>query len=244
MVNRINTWTRNLLDGLFPHYCCLCGLFSHCDYPLCRDCRSELAINSISCDRCALPLSTGHSPDSLCGNCQQSPPPFCRAHVPWIYSEYLAHIIGQWKFHREARLTSLLADLWLEQAGPLYPVDKLVPVPLHWRRQWQRGFNQAELLARELQTRNEIIGRAQLDSSLLKRNRSTQSQSGMNADERAGNLRGAFTARRACDNLRVALVDDVLTTGATATAAAWALREAGAMRVELWCLARTPAPDT
>ncbi len=118
-----------------------------------------------------------------------------------------------------------------------------MPVPLHWRRQWQRGFNQAELLARELWARNGSIRRAQVDASLLQRNRPTAPQSGMDAVERAGNLRGAFTARGACDNLRVALVDDVLTTGATATAAAWALREAGATSVELWCLARTPAPD-
>lgn len=139
-------------------------------------------------------------------------------------------------------LTPLLASLWLQQAGDITPVDVLIPVPLHWRRQWQRGFNQAELLARQLCSSDDRVSDAILDHRSVRRHRATMAQSGTDARHRASNLRGAFTVFRRYDNLRVAIVDDVLTTGATAASLAVALRDAGARRVEAWCLARTPAP--
>jgi predicted amidophosphoribosyltransferase len=78
---------------------------------------------------------------------------------------------------------------------------------------------------------------------LLRRRHATKAQAGMDAQQRSSNLSGAFTVSGGCDNLRVALIDDVLTTGATAGAAAGALKQAGAARVEIWCLARTPPPE-
>jgi predicted amidophosphoribosyltransferase len=81
-----------------------------------------------------------------------------------------------------------------------------------------------------------------VDTALVRRNRATRPQSGMRAGERRVNLRGAFTVLRPCDNLRIAIVDDVLTTGATAATIATELAAAGAAHIELWCLARTSAP--
>ena len=95
----------------------------------------------------------------------------------------------------------------------------MVPVPLHWRRQWWRGFNQSQLLCRALRAACPELAALPIAARAISRKRATAAQSGMNARQRARNLQGAFTVHEPCDNLRVAVVDDVLTTGATA--AAW-----------------------
>ncbi len=175
-----------------------------------------------------------------CGACQRDPPPFQRCIAPWLYDEYLGHLIQQWKFAGHQHLSPLLADLWLQEVPRLPAVDVIVPVPLHWRRQWRRGYNQSELLARQLRRRQPALRNSALSLTLIKRQRATAAQSGMNAAKRAANLHDAFTVRSPCDNLRVALVDDVLTTGSTARAIAAKLRQAGASHIEVWCVARTP----
>jgi ComF family protein len=241
----VNNRGRRLLDALFPQRCTLCQLPSRRSQALCRGCEGDLLTNDNCCQRCALPLagSAKGQQARLCPRCLRAPPAFDRAIAPWLYDETFAWLIRRWKFQREQRLTPLLAHLWLAgQANEPPQVDALVPVPLHWRRRWWRGFNQSELLCRELARRHPALATTGFDSRLLARDRATAPQSGMNARQRAVNLEGAFTVRRPCDNLRLAVVDDVLTTGATADAVAAALRAAGAARVEIWCLARTPSP--
>jgi ComF family protein len=235
MKDRVN----RALDALFPAACLYCGLRCPGALPLCAPCRRELIPNEPACRRCALPLATPGA--GLCGGCLQRPPPFSRTLAPWVYDAQLALLVGEWKFRRQQRLTPLLADLWLQRQRPP-PVDLLVPVPLHWRRLWRRGFNQATLFAEALRRgAPELAGTALLTRGLQRR-RPTASQASLSAGERRRNLRGAFTAPAACANLRTAIVDDVMTTGATAAALASALLDAGAAEVQLWCLARTPAP--
>ena len=223
-----------LLAGLFPNYCVLCGLRSNRAVPLCPDCQGELQPNHSCCHRCALPLprATDSRAPRLCGKCQHSPPPYHRVLAPWIYNEQLAYIIQRWKYRGERQLTPLLSSLWLQRVGHLAPVDLL----------WQRGFNQSDLLCRQLRCARPALAGVTLENRLVRRHRATTPQSGSNASQRARNLRGAFTARRPCDNLRIAIVDDVLTTGATASAVASVLHAAGASHIEVWCLARTPTP--
>jgi ComF family protein len=153
----------------------------------------------------------------------------------------LAYLIRRWKFHGERRMTPLLAWLWLQRLDRLPAVDALVPVPLHWQRLMRRGFNQSVLLAGQLRSQAPALRRARLDQRSVRRNRATAAQTGMGVAQRAANLRAAFTVGNRYDNLRVAIIDDVLTTGATATTMAAALRDAGASHIEVWCLARTPA---
>ncbi|MBE9537457.1 MAG: ComF family protein [Proteobacteria bacterium] len=250
--SKLNHLFAATLEGLFPNYCYLCGLRSHREQPLCHGCQDDLSANETCCSRCALPLSQaepqlaqGNTPlQRLCGQCLASPPAFDRALAPCLYEEQMAFLLHRWKFHAERRLSTLFAYLWLSQVSKQLAIpDIIVPVPLHWTKTWQRGFNQSELFAVELRRQCRELRKVKLDTRLVQRHRATSAQSGLAAGERQANMRGAFTARRRCDNLRVAIVDDVLTTGATAAAIATTLRDAGASHIEIWCLARTPEPQ-
>jgi ComF family protein len=234
-----------ILEGLAPNYCYLCGLRSYREYPLCSGCQSDLMPNNHCCSLCALPLRSASSapPATRCGQCLQNPPAYNRVIAPWLYDEKMAFLLHRWKFQGERRLTSVLAYLWLNQSGPCpTQIDLIIPVPLHWTKLLRRGFNQSELLCLALQHHSAALRNTKINCKLVQRHRATSPQSTLPAPLRKSNLRGAFTARQRCDNLRIAIVDDVLTTGSTATAMATTLRDAGASYIEIWCLARTPEP--
>jgi ComF family protein len=230
-----------LLNSLFPQHCALCEQRVAGARPLCGDCEGSLRRNDRACVRCALPLA-GTGVGVPCPACQAGRFAFDRVRAPWIYDDLLGRLIGRWKYRRDLALTALLADLWLAGAGDFPLPDVLLPVPLHWTRLWQRGFNQADLLARALVAAHPALAPVMLRPRLLRRSRATLPQVGLGARRRGGNAARAFTLRGACDNLSVAVIDDVCTTGATADALARVLCRAGARRVEIWCIARTPAP--
>ena len=242
----VNKQIGRLLEGLFPNHCVLCGLRSQRPVPLCLACEQDFSSNDNCCLRCAIPLPVRRAVNTprVCGLCQHSPPPFHRTLAPWLYSEHMAYLIHRWKYHGERRMTPLLAALWRQRVPVTTSIDTLVPVPLHWQRLWRRGFNQSELLCRQMQATCPQLRACKTAPHLVKRTRATAAQPGMNASQRSANLRGAFTVILPCDNLRIAIVDDVLTTGATATAMASALAAAGACHIEVWCLARTTAPGS
>jgi ComF family protein len=243
----VNNFTRSQVNACFPQECVLCRLPSHRSVPLCLGCEGDLPSNRFNCSICALPLPPTPAPalaldtakPRTCGACQNKPPAFHKARVPWIYDEHFAFLIGRWKYQKEEYLARLFSVLWLQEVGETGQIDALLPVPLHWRRRWQRGFNQAELLCLQLLRSRPELGVMQ--SNMATRGRHTSSQAGMNASQRQHNLQSAFKVRGNCEGLRIAIVDDVLTTGATANTLARELRRAGAAYVEVWCIARTPA---
>jgi len=236
-----------ILEGIFPHYCVLCGLRSFRSQPLCEACERDIPRNQNACTTCAIPLALPEiNPEAsadtkICGKCLTSPPTYDKTVAPWLYTEFIAHLIRRWKYHGERRLTPLLAYLLQSHVGHLSDVDALVPVPLHWTRHLTRGFNQSQLLCQHLQSNSTVLQATPIIRR-VRRSRATKAQATMSATERALNLQGVFTVNQPCDNLRLAIVDDVFTTGATASAFAKSLREAGASHIEIWCLARTPAP--
>lgn len=237
----VNSWLNTLLDKLFPRQCLLCRQASHTPQPLCRDCRASLPLNLVACEQCALPLPAGAAPGALCENCLGGEWDFDKVIAPLVYEPGAGQLIGAWKYRRQTLLTPLLASLWLEHLTLQPECDLLLPVPLHWRRQLWRGFNQASLLARALQRGDPALGTIPLLERGLQRRQHTRHQAGLGAGARAGNLAGSFRLRAEVSGLRVAVIDDVMTTGATAQEVAALLKDQGAHTVQVWCLARTPA---
>jgi ComF family protein len=227
-----------LVDGLFPHHCALCDRLSRRPLALCEECEDSLTFNRNGCQRCALPdTPAGGVPCPAC----RSGPAFDHVIAPLSYDATLAALVARWKYRRELALTALFADLWLRHAPSPDLPDRVLPVPLHWRRLWWRGFNQGERLATAIVRGHPALDGVPVDRRLLRRPRPTDRQAALGQRERRANVAGAFTTRGPCDNLHLAVVDDVCTTGATADAAARALKAAGARRVDLWCIARAPA---
>ncbi|WP_435607198.1 ComF family protein [Pseudomonas knackmussii] len=222
--------------------CRLCGGVAHgSDLPLCAGCEADLPWLSGRCPRCALPLPT-HGLD--CGGCLRRPPAFAHTEAPWHYGFPLDSLIPAFKHHGDRPMGRLLGSLLARHLQHSYSEglavpDLLLPVPLSARRQRQRGFNQAQLLARWL-ARDLRLAYA----DPLRRVLDTPPQQGLDAAARKRNLRHAFTVDNPASlrGRHLALVDDVLTTGTTADTLSALLLRAGARRVDVYCLARTPKP--
>lgn len=231
----MNGWLARLADALYPPRCALCAAPGQPGLDLCPACEAGLPRNTASCTRCALPLP-GAPPGTLCGRCQRRPPRFHGSCAPLLYQAPVDGLVLGLKFGRQlpqARLLGeLLARQLARQAGPL--PGRVLPVPLHPHRLRERGFNQALEIARVPARRFGLV----LDAHSLVRVRDTATQSALPARQRHANVRHAFAVTRPVAGLHLALVDDVMTTGQTVNAAAHALRQAGAARVEVWCAAR------
>lgn len=222
--------------------CLLCDEPSDNPQALCSACEAELPWLGEHCRICALPLP-GH--DLTCGACLRKPPAFTRVEAAWRYDFPLDALITRFKHQAQWPLGRLLGELLshhLQHAFSegLTKPDLLLPVPLSGRRLRQRGFNQAGMLARWLSQGLQLT----LNEHVLQRRQDTQAQQQLNAAQRLRNLRQAFALAPASQvrGLHLAIVDDVLTTGATAESIARLLRKAGAARVDVYCLARTPKP--
>ena len=225
---------QRLALRLFPARCLACGEPGAAGRDLCAGCVAALPWNRCACPRCALPLP---APAAACGSCLQRPPPLAAVQAACLYGAPLDRLLPRFKFHGDLAAGRLLAQL-MAQAGAGWPRPQaLVPVPLHAARLRGRGYDQALELARPLA---RALG-LPLRADRLRRIRATAAQSELAAGARRRNLRGAFAIESGSGlPAHVALVDDVMTTGATLHAAARALRRAGVQRVDAWVCARVP----
>jgi ComF family protein len=187
------------------------------------------------CAACRTPFLNRFPLDEhgVCALCRAGERGFNAAYCFGAYEGHLREMIHVFKYGRMKPLGARLGNLLWSALPVDEAFDSVVPVPLHWRRRWSRGFNQAEVLARCIARRRGIgVLRA------LTRRRATDSQTGLSNRNRRLNVDGAFRVQTAVAGLRILLVDDVMTTGATASACALALKRAGAKHVTLLTLAR------
>lgn len=229
------------LATLYVPRCAACDRRVAPGQPLCDACALSVDPLEAACPRCAEPIAGPRS--IICARCRRQPPPFEALVAPWRYGGELGRALRRLKLGRVPEigreLAPLLAPFFTAALGA-GAIDVIVPVPLHWRRLAQRGFNHAEILARETARFAQVD--TPLDALSLRRVRATPSQTGLSADQRARNVDGAFAvlprrARRLAGQ-RVLLVDDIATTGATLAAATRALLRAGATGVVAFVVAR------
>ncbi len=222
--------------------CLLCDEPSDTGQPLCSPCEAELPWLGGHCAVCALPLPVS---GLVCGECLKRPPAFTRVEAPWRYAFPLDSLITRFKHQARWPLGRLLAALLSHHlqhafAEGLPRPELLLPVPLSAQRLRQRGFNQAEMLANWLGASLQLP----VQAHWLLRPQDSAHQQELDAAARKRNLRRAFALDDQAElrDRHLAVIDDVLTTGATAEAVARLLRKAGAARVDIYCLARTPKP--
>lgn len=221
---------RRLLHRL-PRTCLCCHSLHRETGPLCAACATALPRNQNPCSRCAEPQAMA---GQLCARCQKKPPPFQQVIAPWIYEDAVARLIQRFKFSGELAAADALWPALAEAMSPL-DIAALVPVPVHDHRHHERGFNQALWLADRLAR----PGRLPVLEALHK-HRNTADQVGLTRSQRQKNLRHAFRLSRPTVPECVALVDDVVSSTATASQCSRLLKQAGARQVYVLALARTP----
>lgn len=221
----------NLVHSILPQDCLLCGASNASD-GLCAPCRADLPwLDRPLCPRCSLPTPGGE----ICGHCLHHPPSLDRTVAVFSYEFPLDALIQGLKYGQQLNIVLPLATALAQRAQAVPRPDLLVAMPLHPLRLRERGFNQALELAKVLTQRLGIP----LPPNSAERIRATASQVGLPWKERAGNLRNAFASTMDLTGKHVAIVDDVMTTGASLNELGRALRRQGASEISAWVVART-----
>jgi ComF family protein len=226
-----------VFDGcrlLLPARCALCSGAS-ASRLLCDACLRAMPVERDACPRCGLATQAG----GVCGRCLGAPPSYAAAVAAWRYAFPADHLLQALKYGGQLALAEPLGDALADAVlarGAM--ASAIVALPLSRQRQRARGFNHANEIAKRVARRLPVP----LVRGLV-RTRDAPPQAGLPLRERARNVRDAFAASRRFDGMHVAIVDDVMTTGATLGAATRALIAVGAARVDAWVVARTPPPS-
>jgi ComF family protein len=240
--NQLHRLAGRFLDAVLPPQCLGCGALVSDAGTLCADCWEHIDfLGPPQCASCGHPFEYEAGDGALCAACAATPPLYDRARSVFRYDEHSRGLILKFK-HADRTHSAPAFGRWLVRAGDelLREADFLAPVPLHRWRLFQRRYNQAALLT--CAVAKQAGGNIKLSPDLLHRRRRTPPQGRLSRAERMRNMAGAFVVRpgwRArIKGKRVLLVDDVLTTGATATACTRALLDSGARAVDVLTLAR------
>ena len=219
-------------QSLLAQDCILCQAASG-DRLVCAACERDLASPEHACPRCALP----DSGDVECGACLAGPPHYEATRAVFTYTYPVDVLVQALKYGGQLALAAWFAQKLQQRIFPADAVDLIVPLPLYPIRLAERGFNQAAEVAKALSRASGL----RMDTQLARRVRNTVPQTNLPWREREANMRQAFSCERDLSGLSVAVIDDVMTTGSTLNEFARTLKRSGAVRVQNWVIARTPA---
>lgn len=229
----MNKWLESIQEWIHPSSCLLCGAPGADRLDLCAACRRDLPDNRWACLRCGIPLPP--EVDAVCGACLKRPPEMEATLVLFRYEEPIRLLLHDLKFRNQYAVARLFGELLAATAAERQALPEVVvPVPLHPRRFRERGFNQSTEIARVISRRLHIP----LDYRSCRRVRPTLPQTSLPAEQRRRNMRNAFGVDGRFPCSQAAIIDDIVTTGATVNELARTLRRAGAEHVEVWAVAR------
>jgi len=226
---------RNALNWLAPRTCLSCQQPLHdIELPCCERCYLELPFHHHYCIQCGQSFSGS---GEHCGHCLVKPPYYDQCFCPFEYAEPISDTIIRLKYHEKPELAAPLAKLLMHEinAHRLPAPDLLIPVPMHTSRLRKRGFNQSTLLTRALSKELGIP----MATNLLKKVSKTEPQAKQSLTQRQINLNGSFALQKKCSVKSVAIIDDVVTTGATAGEIAKILKKNGVDYIQVWGLTHT-----
>ena len=226
---------KSIQQWLFPGICLLCGERAAASNDFCDACEASLPRLYNGCEQCAASLAEASATQHRCGACQQHPPAFHRALAPFVYAAPIDRLIQDLKYRQRLETARLLGARLADYAASRDPeIDVIVPIPLHDKRLRERGYNQSLEIAQPVA---EQFG-VRLDYQSGQRTRATPPQTSLPPKARQRNVRNAFKVTASFKGARVAVIDDVMTTGHTVNAFATCLKKAGAKSIEVWVVAR------
>lgn len=211
--------------------CVLCGAASD-SHLVCNPCHDELPRPASACPICAAPGS-----GEICGQCLQHPPHFTRTLAALDYTFPVDKLIQAYKYHHQLALARLFGTLLSQTVQHQARPDLLLPMPLHPTRLRERGFNQAHEIAKRIGKTLKLPA----TPNLARRVVNTASQATLDWDARKKNMQGAFACETPLAGQHIALVDDVMTSGATLNELSKTLKQAGAGEISVWVVARAVA---
>ncbi|MBA3696058.1 MAG: ComF family protein [Methylotenera sp.] len=219
---------------ILKQLCTLCGSHDAGHLGLCESCLLDLPWHTVSqCPQCSL-----NSDGNTCGSCLTAPPSFDATTALFTYDFPLDRLLQQYKYRESLQLANTFAMMLHQKLSPQKNssiIDLIIPMPMHAKRLQERGFNQAIEIAKLIAKFINLP----LDYNACQRVKITPPQASLPLKERSKNIRGVFQCNKDVWSLNVAIVDDVMTTGASLDELAKTLKQAGAAHVECWVIART-----
>jgi ComF family protein len=231
-------YRKKMLAWLLPYTCILCHQPSQHEQDLCNRCYQTLPLIKSACQHCAIPLPETTS-TLVCGQCLQQVPPFDLTYALYLYQFPVNQIILDLKFNQSLINARVLGELLTEKIQHTWysqrPLpDIIIPVPLHPVRLKERGFNQALEIARPIAQSLKLP----INREACQRTKPTAAQATLSPAERRKNIKQAFTVTQDFTQQRIAVIDDVITTGHTVTELCQTLKRHGAQAIDVWCCAR------
>jgi len=231
----LNNLLNTSLNWLFPHQCISCKTSKLPQKAtFCDSCYSKLPFRSHGCHQCGQPIAASQD---YCGRCLNAPPYFDICFCPFSYQDEIKRLIQDFKYYEQPQLSSALAAMFTKELhdNAIELPQLLIPVPCHISRLRARGYNQSQLLALALSKQLDIP----IDLKVIVKNKKTEPQVNQTVKNRRNNLRNCFKMQKTISAKSVAIIDDVVTTGATANEIAKILKKNGVDYIQIWGLSHT-----